>query len=62
MRKVSSVKHKENNHNKPLDTMIIIQDCQFRLDKLKRDVSIMNKEIRSLSQSIPKIIRELPLR
>ncbi len=47
---------------KPLKKFIEIQDMQFRLDALKEQQRKTNTEIRSLSQRIPVLIRELPLK
>ncbi len=47
---------------KPLAEFIKIQDLQFKLDKLKSENQRISKEIRSLSQIIPKLIRELTLK
>lgn len=42
--------------------MIEIQDMQVRLDALKSEKASIVTEIRSLSQRIPQLIRDLPIK
>lgn len=48
--------------NTLLNEFIKIQDMQFELDKLKKQQREINKEIKSLSQKIPFMIRTLELK
>lgn len=47
---------------RPLKKFIEIQELQFKLDSLKVNQRKTNSEVRSLSQKIPALIRELALK
>ena len=46
----------------PLNQFIQIQEMQLKLDNLKKESRETLSQIRSLSQKIPQIIRELTLK
>ena len=48
--------------NSLLNQFIKIQDLQSELDRKKRQYKSLGKEIRSISQKLPQMIRELNLK
>lgn len=51
----------DSENDSPLKKFIQIQDMQFKLDKLKKEKAKISSEVLSLSQVIPKLIRELKI-
>ena len=45
----------------PLDQIIEIQNLQFLLDKISKNIREQSKEKRSLKQKIPELIRKMKL-
>lgn len=51
-----------DNKTTLLSQFIKIQEMQFKLDKKKQEYLKIVKEIRSMSQLIPRLLRELDLK